>query len=63
MKVKDLIRELLDYNMDAEIFVVVHCRKEEFTITYGGSQDCTKQNTDSIGIYVDRLCTNEQVKQ
>lgn len=62
MKVKHLIKELLEYNLDAEISVVAHCKKEEFTITYGNSEGCTKQNCDSVSFYLDRLCTNEQTK-
>lgn len=60
MKVKDLITKLLDYNLDAEISVVAHCRQEEFTIASGGAEGQTKMNCDTVSLYVDRLCTNEK---
>ena len=60
MIVKDLITKLLDYNMNAEISVVAHCRQEEFTLSCGSSEGVTKENCDTVSIYVDRLCTNEQ---
>lgn len=60
MKVKDLITMLLEYNMDAEISVVAHCKQEDFTLGYGGSDGTTKSNCDTVSLYVDRLCTNEQ---
>jgi len=63
MKVKELINNLLDYNMDAEISVIVHCRQEEFTLSYGGAEGETKQNCKSVSLYVDRLCTNEKANE
>ena len=60
MTVKDLITKLLDYNMNAEISVVAHYKQEEFTLSYGSSEGATKENCDTVSIYVDRLCTNEQ---
>ena len=60
MIVKELITKLLDYNMNAEISVVAHCRKEEFTLSYGSSEGATKENCDTVSLYVDRLCINEQ---
>ena len=63
MTVKELITKLLDYNMNAEISIVAHCRKEEFTLSYGSSEGATKENCDTVSLYVDRLCTNEQSKE
>jgi hypothetical protein len=63
MKVKDHISELLEYNLEAEISVVVHCREEQFTLAYGGSEDETKKDCESVSLYVDRLCTNENTNQ
>ena len=60
MTVKELITKLLDYNMDAEISVVAHCKQEEFTLSYGSSEGVTKKTCDTVSLYVDRLCTNEQ---
>ena len=59
MKVKELIHKLLDYNLDAEVSVVAHHTKEEFTISYGSGDGCTKDNCESVSFYVDRLCNNE----
>jgi hypothetical protein len=57
--VKDLIKKLLDYNLDAEVLVVAHHRAEEFSISYGGGEGVTKKNCESVSFYVDRLCVNE----
>lgn len=59
MTVKELIKKLLDYNLDAEVSVVVHHTAEEFSITCGGSDGSTKNNCESVSFYVDRLCNNE----
>lgn len=59
MKVKELIQKLLDYNLDAEVSVVAHHIKEEFTITYGGNEGSTQNNCETVSFYVDRLCNNE----
>ncbi|MFA5434173.1 MAG: hypothetical protein WC319_15115 [Candidatus Paceibacterota bacterium] len=63
MTVKELITKLLNYNMNAEISVVAHCKQEEFTLSYGSSEGVTKENCDTVSIYVDRLCTNEQANE
>ena len=39
-----------------------HYKQEEFTLSYGSSEGVTKENCDTVSIYVDRLCTNEQSK-
>ena len=63
MIVKELITKLLDYNMDAEISVVAHCRQEEFTLSSGGAEGQTRKNCDTVSLYVDRLCTNEEANK
>ena len=63
MTVKELITKLLDYNMNAEISVVAHCKQEGFTLSYGSSEGVTKENCDTVSIYVDRLCTNERTEE
>jgi hypothetical protein len=60
MTVQDLITKLLDYNMNADISVISHCKKEDFTLSYGGAEGETKRNCESVSLYVDRLCTNEE---
>lgn len=61
MKVKELIDELLKFNQDAEVTVTAHCKKENFTITYGygDGEGITKDKCSEVSIYVDRLCSNE----
>lgn len=59
MKVKDLIKKLLDYNLDADVSIIVHHTKEEFSIVYGGNEGGTEKNCESVSFYVDALCINE----
>ena len=62
MKVKELITKLLDYNLDADVEVIAHCKSEDFSITYGGSMDgegTPKSKTSHVGFYVDSLCHSE----
>ena len=60
MKIKDLAEKLKGYNPEAEVSVVVHCQKEQFSITFGSSDGVTKDNCDSVSFYVDRLCQSEK---
>lgn len=63
MKVSDLITELLNYNANAEVRVIAHCKEEEFTLSFGGGDEGEERyNTKKVGIYVDRLCSNEEKK-
>ena len=59
MRVKELIEKLQKYNQDAEINVVVHNKKEKFSLTWSGSEGTTKEKATSVSFYVDRLCDNE----
>jgi len=56
MKVKDLIKELLEFNQEAEISVIVHNCSESFILTWGDSEGATKKSCTCVGLYVDRLC-------
>lgn len=60
MKVKDLIKKLLDYNMDADVSVIAHCKPYDFSVSFGGDEGVEKHNTKDVSFYVDELCTNEQ---
>jgi len=61
MKVKELMQKLSEYNFDAEMSVIAHNYKEEFSITYGsGSEGETKENCKEVNFYVDRLCQSER---
>lgn len=59
MKNKELIKKLKEYNENAEVKVVAHCKPFPFSISYGSSEGVTKKNCDSISLYVDELCTSE----
>lgn len=59
MKVKDLIRELLTFNLEAETNVVAHCKSYNYSLSCGGGDGCTKENCKDVSFYVDELCTNE----
>ena len=59
MKVKDVIIALQQYNPDANISVIAHCRKYDFTLSFGGDEGGTKENCDSVSFYVDELCEDE----
>ena len=59
MKVKELITELLNFNMEAEMNVIVHNKCEGFSITWGGSDGCSKRDSDNVSLYVDKLNSNE----
>lgn len=59
MRIKDLIEKLNEYNQDAEISVIAHCKEFPFTLSFGGAEGETKISTTSVHFYVDELCTNE----
>ena len=52
MTVRELIKELLDYNPEATVQVIVYNYVEEFDITYGSSDGCTKENCDNVSLFV-----------
>jgi len=61
MKVKELIQKLSEYNSDAEMSVIVHNHKEEFSITFGGgSEGESKQNCKEVSFYLNKLCESER---
>jgi len=62
MKLVDLINKLQEYNANAEVGVIVHNFREEFSITFGGSEGDTKATCNNINFYVDRLCGSESVR-
>lgn len=59
MKNKDLIKELENFNPEAEVGVIAHCKSFPFSLSWGSSEGVTKETCDSISMYVDELCTNE----
>lgn len=60
MKVSELIEELNRYNPEAVLSVIVHNKKEKFTITYGGGEGVTPFSCKKVSFYVDGLCDNEK---
>jgi len=58
-KVRELINQLGDYNQDAEVDIIVHNRKENFSLSFGSGEGCTKKNCSSVSFYIDRLCTKD----
>jgi len=59
MKVKKLIKELLDYNMEAEVKVVANHKKYDYSIDFGGKEGVEKHNTKEVSFYVDEACKKE----
>ena len=59
MKVKELIRELLLCNLEAETAVIAHHKSYKYILSAGGSDGCDKMNCEQISFYVDELCINE----
>jgi hypothetical protein len=62
MIVKELIKELLEYNMNADVFVSVNSKDEKFTLAYGGSEGCNKTNCENVSLYIDSSINNESTK-
>ena len=51
MTVRDFIKELLEYNLDAEMYVGNNLNNVP-VLSYGGGEDCTKKNCDDVGIHI-----------
>ena len=47
--VRDLIIALLNYNLDAKVFVG-NCIYNKVYLTYGSSDGCTPKTCDTVGI-------------
>jgi hypothetical protein len=63
MKLRNLFKELLDYNLDAEVNVIAHCTPYKFSLSYGSSEGVEKSNCDEISFYVDALNTDEHIRE
>lgn len=53
MKVKDLIKELEDYNKEAEVSVVVDSQPRCFLIAFGSSEGMNQDNCSDVVFYTD----------
>ena len=52
MTVKEMINKLSEYNLDAEINVVVDGFERPFTVCFGCSDGCTKTNCETVDLMV-----------
>ncbi len=55
MKVKDLIKQLEQYNKEADVFVNFNYEHIGFTLAYGGGEGVEKENCETVSIYPDNL--------
>lgn len=51
MTVRELIKELLDYNQDADVYVGDNLYNTP-ELTYGSAEGCTKKNCEDVGIHI-----------
>ena len=59
MQVKGLLEELKKFNPEADVNVLAMNRHQDFTLSWGGCEGCTKDNCDSVSLYVDALNQSE----
>lgn len=55
MTVKELINKLSEYNLEAEINVVVDGFNRPFEICFGGAEGVTKANCEVVDLMVDDI--------
>ena len=56
MKVRDVIKLLLEYNLDAEFSVIANCYPvEEWSFSYGSSEGVTMRTAESVSIDVGKI--------
>lgn len=48
MTVKDLIIKLMDYNMSADVKLVVNNTMDDFSISCGTSDGCSRHTCDTV---------------
>ena len=53
MKNRDLIKKLLEFNMDAEVEILALNKAFPFTIAWGGAEGISKENSGSINFYIE----------
>lgn len=59
MNIAELVDTLYEYNPTAKVKIIVNGTPMEFSIAYGSSEGCTKENCDSVSLYVDTLNKSE----
>lgn len=52
---RDLIKKLLDYNLDAEFQVIANNKVQEIEFCIGNSEGCSKENCETVSIYLKDL--------
>lgn len=61
MKLKELIKNLSEYNPEADVEIVVGSSSRPYSILYGTSEGCTPKSCDTVVIYVeDRLVRSDR---
>ena len=63
MNVRELITELLKYNLSAEVSIVANSQKEDFSIGFEGSDGVESCNSKTVILYVDRLSEDKLQQQ
>ena len=64
MKNIELIRTLLNYNINAKMFVVVDNKKYDFAMSFDGPDGSTDESVESISFFVDEENTiGKEVKR
>jgi hypothetical protein len=56
MKLKDLIVQLQQYNQEADVSVIAHNQREDFSLAFEG---VSKEACKNVSFYVDRLNDEE----
>ncbi len=67
MKNRELIKKLLEFNMDAEVNVIAHCKEYPFTLSWSGDGTDSimdnKKITKDVNFYIDDLCNNDNTNK
>ena len=61
MKIKELRDILKEYNQEAEVDVIAHNKKQEFSLCWGGGDGCSREDADEVSFYCDGLNNNESL--
>lgn len=51
LSVREVIRRLLEYNLDAGFEVISNNKVSDYEFAIGTSENCTRQNCESVSIY------------
>ena len=59
MKVKEVIKQLKQYNQEAEVNVITDDMSHKFSLCFGSSEGVTKETAENVSFYVDKLNREE----